>query len=210
MKRVWFQSNKQLFFTPYFLHCLPLIRSLLPHWKRGLHCFQVKELGWSCKSCCSQASDYSPNEWFTHPSHQPLLLSDWFRWHSCGPSGGHEFRFITCRRLQGRASQYVTGNLLLISLLLLSVYVPKLYGGKPSVSKGDMIGIIMSVLFLGRHYFFVPRDIPDYNLYEVIFYSDWGFSWFSLAPSDECRESSHFCIRSRNFLSSQLLVSGLH
>jgi hypothetical protein len=120
MKHVWFQSNKQLFFTPHFLHCLPLICLLLPHWKRGLHCFQVKELGWSCKSCCSQTSDYSPNEWFTLPSHQPLLLSDWFRWHSCGPSGGHEFRFITCRRLQTRASQYVTGNLLLISLLLFS------------------------------------------------------------------------------------------
>jgi hypothetical protein len=44
---------------------------------------------------------------------KPLLLSDWFRRHSCRPSAGQEFRFITCRRLQGRAAHCGTDKLLL-------------------------------------------------------------------------------------------------
>jgi hypothetical protein len=189
-------SIKQtIIFHPHFLHGLPLMYLFLSPWKRGRHCFQVKEPGWSCKSCCSQAGDYSFNEWFTLPSHQPLLLSDWFRWHSCRPSAGQKFRFITCRRLQWRASPIRHGQLITHpSLFLDSVCVPKLYGNKCCVNKVSMMTPITerSCSVVGTPASCSVDSGFKSRRRELLYWL--RLSWLSSVPSGKYRDGSYLTL----------------
>jgi len=81
----------------------PYVYATFPHEEGGVIVSRWKnQVDPASHAAPSQAITVLMNDSHTRRT-EPLLLSDWFRQHSCRPSAGQEFRFITCWRLQGRA-----------------------------------------------------------------------------------------------------------